>query len=140
LHDSIPFEPIDSLILTEISFLTPYLGGESVYAARIMMGIEVDDYSEMEYRIDGSSIVDELSDHILDVKQYPNPADQKLIITSTLRGNYKLVINDISGKEILRSEFNDKIEFNTSKWNQGIYTYSIIGMGKNKNGKFIVIH
>ena len=75
-----------------------------------------------------------------EIHVYPNPVDQILNFTSSKSGAYQLVIHDISGKEILNSKFDDEIEFNTSKWNQGIYTYSVTGIGKVKNGKFIVIH
>jgi hypothetical protein len=51
-----------------------------------------------------------------------------------------LVIHDISGKEILNSKFDDEIEFNTSKWTQGVYIYNLIGSGKSEKGKFIIIH
>lgn len=140
LNDTIPFEPIDSLMLTEISFLTPYLGGESVYSARIMMGIEVDDYSEMEYRVDGSSINNEQTNEDISIIQYPNPVDDKLQFSSSKNGIFNLVIHDISGKKMVNSTFEDVFELKTSKWNQGIYIYTITGMGKIKNGKFIVIH
>ena len=75
-----------------------------------------------------------------EIHVYPNPVDQKINFTSSESGTYQLVIHDISGKEILNSKFDDEIEFNTSKWNQGIYTYSVTGIGKIKNGKFIIIH
>jgi len=141
INDSIPFNQSDSLILTEIAVLTPYIGGESVYSARIMMGIDVSDYSEMEYRVDGDTTGSDNTIEVHNILQFPNPVDNKLHFTSTINnGSYKVVVYDIKGEEILRTEFNSELILDTSGWIGGVYTYSIIGMNKIKNGKFIIIH
>ena len=40
--------------LLDYALLSPYYGGEAVYLARIMLGIDIDDY-EIDYRIEASS-------------------------------------------------------------------------------------
>ena len=141
-YDSIPLSYGDSMLLTDIALLTPYIGGEAVYSARIMMNLEISDYSGIEYRTDGSNIeMIENPNFII----YPNPASDILTIKyaeyDLKEVNCKLIIKDVSNRVIFSRELSNlKENIDVSSWKQGVYFYCILGANNSEQGKFIIIH
>ena len=121
--------------------LTPYIGGDAVYSARVMLGINPNTYN-LAYRIgnfkDSSSVV--IGDNIL--KTYPNPVTDKL----TLEFVYPLELSsvftlfDVMGRKVMKIQLqqgNNKLDINTSALQNGIYFYSLSTDDKAK-GKIII--
>ena len=65
----------DELALLAIALLTPCIGGDGVYAARAMLGIDADDYG-LAYR-KGNEMQNEVT-RTEDIRAYPNPAQDQL--------------------------------------------------------------
>ncbi len=127
--------------LQTIAMLTPYIGGDAVYSARVMLGINPNTYN-LAYRIgnfaDSNSVVTE--DNIL--KTYPNPVKGML----TLEFVYPLEVSsvftlfDVMGRvvmEVQLSADNNQFEINTSDLENGIYFYNLSTDDKAK-GKIII--
>lgn len=112
-------------MLEDIALTTPQEGGDAVYIARTMIGIDADDYEELYY-----DITEEASDHDekKDVMVYPNPADNKVkvqINTDTGENDIRVTIYNINGK-LVYSE------------NHGADTYFSINTEGLKNGLYFV--
>ena len=72
---------------------------------------------------------------------YPNPANDYLTVQTFFPGltkEYKIEINDMTGKKVLENNFNIKTTFNISQLLNGFYTV-ILSNGANKYFKKIVI-
>lgn len=127
----LPFTDTEIEILENIATLTPYLGGDAVYSARIMLDLWPEE-TGVSYRTDGAvpdnSIDYELKDKF---KVYPNPAKDYITVSFT-------EIKDIEGvnfyiynmmgievrHEVLDFNFN-KLDMDISTLNSGIYFYTL---------------
>lgn len=127
--------------LQTIAMLTPYIGGDAVYSARVMLGINPNTYN-LAYRLgnfaDSVSVV--IGDNIL--KTYPNPVKNQL----TLEFVYPLevlsifTLFDVMGRKVMETQLsagNKQFEINTSALNNGIYFYKLSTDNKAK-GKIII--
>lgn len=83
-----------------------------------------------------TGLKDELSANI---KVYPNPSSEKVIVQSIPNGNYQLQIIDVSG-QVLRSKsvfFNNAIEIGISDFPTGLYQMTLSGIDELYRFKFI---
>lgn len=75
------------------------------------------------------------------VLAYPNPACDKLTLSSNAKGMNRVSFTDVSGKIVfsMQSEFNDKnIELDISNFQSGLYLLSIISE-KGENTQFKIV-
>ena len=68
----------DKATLENIALITPYLGGDAVYSARVLLDMDVMDY-DIEYRTDGSNELQMVKRNPF-VKVYPNPVKNDMVI------------------------------------------------------------
>jgi len=141
LAEDIEFDQIQRNALFAIASLTPYIGGEGVYSARVMLGLDPDDlnlpyrkarpYEEGKIAIEGLYI-------------YPNPTKDEITIeldNKILTGKAKLFIYSTTGNKVLEQEINTEQNIHTIKLiklQPGIYFYNFIG-NKNYKGKIVII-
>ena len=69
-----PFTADEEALLESIALLTPYLGGDAVYTARAMLGIDPDEYS-IAYRV-----AEVINRSPVLARVYPNPGDGNLTL------------------------------------------------------------
>ena len=130
----------DLQALWAIALLTPYIGGDGVYAARAMLGIDSDDYG-LAYRTGSETLANQKV--TADILVYPNPAGESItfeIVSESLMGVSSIRIFNASGTLTLSYQNCDEnkimIPLNTLK--PGIYYYLYTtNSGKNASGKFI---
>lgn len=127
--------------LEAIALLTPYIGGDAVYSARVMLGINPNNYN-LAYRQEkptNNSIATTLENNAL---VYPSPAkdvltiefDKKIEKTSTF------ILTDIAGRKIQEFELvqgKSKFTLDVSLLNNGIYFYNLSTDSRIK-GKVII--
>jgi hypothetical protein len=98
LAQGVMFDDIQRDALLAIAMLTPYLGGDAVYSARVMLGIDPRDYNLFHrYAKPESSS----KDIINKLKVYPNPASDIItieILDGIENGNCMVEIFDVMGK------------------------------------------
>ena len=116
--------------LNRYANLDPELYGDAVYTARVMLGIEPDEYSERKLQQpaeDGAV----LGEFIL----YPNPAENSIVITYT--GDVQklkdctMEIYDIYGSTVRSININNITQdININDLARGMYLYRVIDTGK----------
>lgn len=124
---NIEIDSIQRQTLFSIAMLTPYVGGEGVYSARAMLGIDPEDYN-LPYRLGhytDTVIVEEENN----IKVFPNPTNSNITIEFNKEfDNAEFILFDIIGKELLHQNINGtEVKIDLSKLNSGIYFYSIKG-------------
>ena len=127
--------------LFAIAMLTPYIGGDAVYSARVMLGINPNDYN-LAYRLarPTDSIQTIYNDNLVSI--YPNPASTQL----TIEFNYNLetssafILYDITGRKVLEqnlSKNSNKFTLDISSLQNGVYFYKTSSDNSIK-GKLII--
>jgi hypothetical protein len=91
----------DSMVLEPIALVTPYIGGDAVFGARVMLGIDPDDYG-LAYKgeLDMGNEITE------DYRIYPNPASDVLnieLLDQTFTPESKIVLLDLTGRVMLQT-------------------------------------
>lgn len=118
--------------LTNIATLTPYLGGDAVFSARVMLDLWPEE-TGVSYRTDGS-IDEEFNGELAkdNFMIYPNPAINNLTIAfnyvKSIEGLSISIVN-IMGQEVLREELNfngASTNLNIEKLKAGIYHINIL--------------
>ena len=123
----------DSTELMDIALQLPYPGGDGVYVARAMLGIDPDDYG-VSYRKPRPDL-DTSTPLSTSVKVYPNPAQNSIIVEFTQETellNAKIEFFDIIGKNVREINLNGESNIETvsiSGLKNGIYFIKI----SNKN-------
>ena len=127
LAQDVELDSIDRQNLFAIAMLTPYVGGEGVYAARAMLGIDPEDYN-LPYRI-GRPLDSTVIVEINGVKLYPNPTDNRLTIEFDNKiETVQIIIYNLLGKEVInKSIYNQTSTIDLIKLKSGIYFYKISG-------------
>jgi hypothetical protein len=87
----------------KIALQTPYVGGDAVFGARVMLGIDPDDYG-IAYKgeLDMGQVVTER------YRIYPNPARDVLnieLLDQTFTPKSKIVLLDLTGRVILQTAY-----------------------------------
>jgi hypothetical protein len=123
---NIDYDSVQKQALLDIAMLTPYIGGIGVYSARVMLGIEPEDF-HLPYRFVkplDSIHVSQLN-HI---KVYPNPVDNILNIELIEIENVQLNIYNTVGQKVLAFEIkNQSSQIDITSLKSGIYYYTISG-------------
>jgi len=138
--DIYEFTPAQYQTLFGIATITPYEGGEAVYTARVMLGIDPDTY-QLYY----SPNPIHKTEKELEAKVYPNPASKQLTVSfsGNCPANSKLKLYNMLGIEV--AEFNltpnsTKTELNTESLKPGMYYYHVVSNDKNiDSGKLMII-
>jgi hypothetical protein len=92
----------DSLALAPIALQTPYLGGDAVFGARVMLGIDPDDYG-IAYKgeLDMGQEVTQA------YRVYPNPTSDDLqidLFESSFTAHSKIILLDLTGRIVWQSK------------------------------------
>ena len=122
-------DSVQNEILRVIAYQKPNIAGNSVYTARAMLGLIIDDRTEDESSSNKSLDINSFEKNESSYKVYPNPAKEQIIveINSVLNSNDYIEIYDIYGKLIERVSLksNNKTFISVSNLNTGIYLYRI---------------
>ncbi|MBX2960144.1 MAG: T9SS type A sorting domain-containing protein [Flavobacteriales bacterium] len=144
------FTPTDSSTLTNIALQDPLVCGTAIYSARVMMNIDVNDYSvdnTNNNRLINVSKTEAVT--ILPTikgKWYPNPAKDEVYYEIQLSDEQsgQLVVVDLMGKEHASASLingNNKITFDVKMLPNGIYFYRVMVNNKIQEvNKFIIQH
>ena len=133
-------DSVDIQALLAIALLTPYIGGDGVYAARAMLGIDADDYGLPYRKGNETQVIVQNNSAIL---VYPNPAGESItfkILHEELQEPFDLRVFSANGVLALTYLGHNKSSFtiplNTLK--PGIYFYLYTTKsGNNASGRFI---
>ena len=133
----------DSPVKTDIALLTPYIGGNAVYTARAIMGIDPD----AKGLIFGSfgEIGQIQSDSTITCTIYPNPAKNEITVEYSFDENTRAVIaiTNILGSTLLEKPINGtnkKMLLDISNLSNGIYVYTITINGRVFDKQKLVIN
>ena len=137
------FPPVDSTTLYNIAIQDPLLCGTAIYDARVMLGIDINDYSAggsrmMEIPEEEGVVADKVG--IL----YPNPAQDKCTYEASLAETESgmIMMYTLTGKLISSYRLNsgdNKIDIDLASLSNGIYLYKIYINGEVVDYKKLVI-
>jgi len=135
----IEFSATEVETLENIATLTPYLGGDAVYSARIMLDLWPEE-TGVAYRTDGSIQGEQIDYELMDrFKVYPNPAKDYITVSfieiKDLEGVIFYIYNMMGVEvrhEVLDFNFN-RLDMDISSLNSGIYFYTL-----ERNGEIIL--
>lgn len=127
--------------LEAIAMLTPYIGGDAVYTARVMLGINPNTY-QLPYRkghFNDTTIAISFDNPVL---VYPNPAQSQLTVEflHTLETTDVFLLYNITGRKVLEQTLNPgtlKLNINVSGLDNGVYFYTVKSDNKAK-GRIII--
>jgi hypothetical protein len=112
--------------LLNIAMLTPYLGGDAVFSARVMLDIDIDDYA-VPYRLANPN------NGVNQIVIYPNPTTDILNIEipdDFEQLSFELI--DILGRMHIKAEVSTNIyKINTGNLKEGVYILKVKSFGKN---------
>lgn len=113
---------VDEQTLLDIALTTPYLGGNAVYSARVLLGIDPTD-DAIYYRQAASQDINQAVVNI-----YPNPSTGRITIRSNETSEKSRSFNcyDVTGKLLLNKDLlGENVEFDLSHLPAGIYIIQI---------------
>jgi len=141
LAEDIEFDQIQRNALFAIASLTPYVGGEGVYTARVMLGLDPEDlnlpYRKARPQEDNNITYEGL--HI-----YPNPTKDEITLeidNKILSGKAKLFIYSSIGNKVLEQEIDTEKNIHIIQLKNlqaGVYFYNFVG-NKTYKGKIIIM-
>lgn len=96
------FDSTQLQILWPIALSIPYEGGPGVYTARVMLGIDPEDYN-----VPYSSLIDHKIGTIITI--YPNPAHENVVVKSagTIEAGSKFELFSVTGKLVLATNITE---------------------------------
>ncbi len=62
-----------------------------------------------------------------DILVYPDPASDKVNITTSRSGTWTIMITDMMGSLVYRTSFDNKVQIPVKDWQRGIYCVQMIG-------------
>jgi len=136
------FTHLDSLdyqALISIAYQNALIGGEAVYRARAILGIDVDD-TQLAYRITNPVITNVRND----IEIYPNPSSGKVTINCILEEGESAIVRivDTMGKFVKSQELksgNNKVSLSSAKFSNGLYNFIITtSNGRTFNNKILL--
>jgi len=89
----------DSIVLLDIAYMDAVEGGEAVYTAQVLLGVQ---YVPVYPDVNDRSAIVQLPENILVV--YPNPADRELIVELPCAAEYLLQVFSIDGKLVMSTQ------------------------------------
>jgi hypothetical protein len=117
--------PEDSAYLFDVAMLTPYHGGYSVYTARVMLGIDPEDY-QVAYRKPAA----QTGIHYEAVKLYPNPARALVTVEfldETELKNCFIEFYSVHGQKLLAEPLQNLNQtFSVTALPNGIHFYRVV--------------
>ncbi|MCC7331848.1 MAG: T9SS type A sorting domain-containing protein [Flavobacteriales bacterium] len=144
------FSPSDSTTLTNIALQDPLACGSAIYSARVMLGVDVNDYSVDNtngYRLMNTAKMEAAATpSTAKGKWYPNPAKDEVNYEIQLSDEQsgQIVIIDLMGKEHASAPLNsgsNKLSFDVKMLPNGIYFYRVMVNSKlHEVNKFIIQH
>ncbi len=148
--DVFEFSPTDSTILYDIAVQDPLICGTAIYNARVMMNMDINDYSA---ETNGNRLMNtdgtaekQTQQQLPKGKLYPNPSQHTVNYEINLAAEQVglLVFYDLMGKEIFADQLttgDNKLTIDVSKFQNGLYLYKVFVNGKpQETGKFIIQH
>jgi hypothetical protein len=129
----------DSITLFNIANQLPFYGGEAVYSARVILGLD-----PTNLNLDYVKGPDKPNDNFINsnkVRVYPNPAINSIniVFETLIDKNAIFELYDFSGKQILNTTIKANTTFSTINLNEvkaGIYYYNLFTnnetLAKNK--------
>lgn len=141
--DQFYFSPEDSLTLTNIAMQDPLVCGSAIYDARVMMGIDMNDFSPPGKMMESNTIEDNAVSDKVGVL-YPNPALDKCTYEAELSETQSgfIMMYDLNGKLLSSYKLNtgyNKLDIDLSSYSNGIYLYKIFINGDLSDYKKLVI-
>jgi len=121
------FNNAQTAALTDIAMQSPLSGGPSVYTARVMLGLDINDLGPEEtegLRLETNR--NTVEEHVISL--YPNPANNNTMFTMELGKDEKgtLEVFDVLGNRLLNIELlegNNETEINTASFSSGVYIF-----------------
>ncbi len=128
------FESQDSLLLYQIAEQKPHVCGTAVYDARVMLGLDFNDFEEAQLKMSNPDINDEINvwdeEGKLKIILYPNPAEDFIMYKSDISDNenafliiYNMLGEDIHTEKISLQQQEGRIDL--SSFVSGMYLYKI---------------
>lgn len=126
--------------LTALANITPWEGGEGVYIARYMLGIDID-YSNPNVQFstgDGGIAEAEM------LSVFPNPASNSITLSFAyaIEGGFVIEVYNHTGIKVLSETVNQtqaQYQLNTAKLKNGIYFISVRSNTETFKSKFTII-
>lgn len=120
-------------LLEAVALLTPYVGGNAVYTARVMLDIDPFNYG-LPYRMAQDTGIEQE----LQVVFYPNPAGNRLFLEfmEPMEGTGTFELYDVQGRKVFAQHLQmvqSILSFDTSLLKDGLY----IARLQLSNGKFV---
>ncbi len=137
------FSSADSTTLYDISVQDPLECGTAIYDARVMLGLNINDYStDNGHRMLENQVEGAITDRVGIL--YPNPAQNRCIYEALLAETVSgmLMMYDINGRLISSHKLNagyNKLNIDLSQYSSGIYLYKIYINGEVVDYKKMVI-
>ena len=133
----------DSTTLYNIAIQDPLNCGTAIYDARVMLGIDINDYSTPGHRMDPFDETPTAVEDKIGVL-YPNPAHSSCTYEATLTDAQSgfIMMYDLSGKLLQSYKLNsgdNKLEMDLSGFAKGVYMYQIVINGETLEHKKLVI-
>jgi len=111
--------------LMDIALMTPYVGGDAVFSARVMLGIDPDDYG-VSYRLIEQN--DQQTE--TEVKVYPNPANDNVTVELIGYDNLQyaeIQIYGLVGNLIFSKKITENVSYiSVAELKSGLYFYNVI--------------
>lgn len=131
----------DSITLMTIAMQTPFTGGDAVYSARVILGID-----PLQYNLDYAKppVRQILNDTKAKAKVYPNPACDQLSVelSTTTEGIASIEIYDLNGKLCYQTHINASQQLQTidiGSIKKGIYNIRITANNLSEYQKLVII-
>jgi hypothetical protein len=143
LAQGVRFDDIQRDALLAIAMLTPYLGGDAVYSARLMLGIDPRDYNLFHRYAKPESTTLPV---ITTLKVYPNPVTDELtieILDGMKDGLVTVELFDLPGKKVFSLKIpisSSKGSVNLSGVKNGIYLLKVSDAFGNRKTTRIVVN
>jgi len=122
----VPLDSMQIIQLTNIALMMPYLGGDAVYSARVMLGLDPDDYG-VSYRLAEPVKQNNIENGI---RVYPNPANNEITIEFVNYDNLQnaeLQIYDLLGSLIFSRKLTENVtHISVAELQSGLYFYNIV--------------
>jgi predicted esterase len=138
--NKIPIQPKDTNWRTESILLSRYAGNSKVFLRfDYISGLGGSIYLD---NISVSKVSGLKENEISTYKLFPNPATDNVNISAGKAGIQRILVMDISGKEVMNlaneDAANKSISINTSSLQNGIYIFKVISAGGTETSKVLI--
>jgi hypothetical protein len=145
LQGKADFSPSDSAMLWNIALQDPAEGGTGVYSARVLLGLDVDDYGASNLRlINGEEENQEETSVNNAFIVYPVPTTDNLTLEYPVNEGQAAQVEmyDLTGKRVIVEQLqplNDVYTFDLAGLPEGVYMLRVVVDGVSTNAKRIVL-